>query len=277
MSNSGTLDSSALSSPSSGPDFSDGVEWAARLGYGAKGVVYAVVGALALQQAVGQGGDVGGTREALQEIASGPFGTTLLAIVALGLAGYAVWRTTQALFDPEGEDDDGMERWAVRAFYLASAVVYGFLTWSAISLLTDAGSGSSSGSQTGGLLAHSWGVWVIGAAGVGTVARGGWQLWKAYTERFKEKIERFDLGPARSRWVVRISQIGLTARGLVFGLIGGSLIHAALTRNPENAESTGGALEAMVGNPWILGSVGVGLICYSVYQWVKARFRIIGV
>lgn len=266
--------SSSTPSPS---DFSDGVEWAARAGYTAKGLVYAMVGGLAIQQAIGRGGDVGGAREALQEIASGPFGTTLIGLVTVGLAGYVVWRGAQAFVDPEGDSEDGASRWAVRAFYLASALVYGYLTWSAFSLLNGSGGDSSSGSQTQGLLAYGWGTWVVGLAGVGVIARGGWQLWKAYTERFKEKIERFDLGPARSSWVLRAIKAGLTARGVVFGLIGGSLVHAALTRNPGNAQDTGGTLEVMVGNPWILGLMGAGFVCYGLYQWVKARYRMIGV
>ena len=272
--------SSSNSSSSSVPSgkVSDGVEMAARIGYAAKGVVYAVIGGLAVKEAFGSGGDVTGSREALQEIASGPFGTVLLGFVTAGLAAYAIWRLVQAAVDPDGgaDDSDG-KRWAQRLFYLFSAVVYGFLTWYGISILTGSGGGSSSsGQQTQGLLAHTWGAWLVGIAGVAIIARGGWQLWKAYTDRFRKKIRRFDLGPVRGRWVLRASRIGLTARGVVFGIIGVSLVYAALTRDPSNAQGTEGALGLLVGTPWLLGAVGAGLCCYAVYQWVKARYRIIG-
>lgn len=274
---------SSTSSSSSVPSekVSDGVEWAARLGYAAKGAVYAVVGGIAVQQAIGRGGDVGGTREALQEIASGTFGTALLSLVTVGLAAYVVWRLVQAFLDPEADatDSEG-KRWAKRGFYLISAVIYGYLTYYAFDILTGSGGGSSgsgSGSQTQGLLAKSWGVWVIGIIGAGVVVRGLLQLWKAYTDKFREKIERFDLGPAQGKWVLRASRVGLTARGVIFGIIGVSFIEAALTRNPQEAQGTEGALQLLTGTPWLLGGVGLGLVCYAVYQWVKARYRIIGV
>ena len=276
--------SGTLSAPRSNDDavpterLSDGVELAARVGYAAKGVVYAVIGGLAVQQAVGSGGDVSGTREALREIASGPLGTVALTLVTVGLGAYVVWRLVQAVADPEGDERDSEgKRWARRVFYLLSAVLYGFLTWYGISILTGSGGGgSSSNQQTQGLLAHGWGVWLVGAGGVAIIGRGLWQIWKAYTDRFRKGIRRFDLGPARGRWVLAVSRIGLTARGVVFGIVGGSMIHAALTRDASDAQGTGGALELLVGMPWLLGTVGVGLICYAVYQWAKARYRIIG-
>lgn len=260
---------------------SNGVEWAARLGYAAKGLVYAVVGGIAIQQALGQGGDVGGAREALEQIASGPFGTTLLALVTAGLVGYVIWRLVQAFLDPEAEvtDSDG-SRWAVRAFYLVSAATYGLLAWFGFSILTGNGGGSGSSSsseQAQGLMSTTWGVWLLGIIGLAMLVRGGVQFWKAYTESFREKISRFDLGPARGRWVLTASRVGLTARGVVFAIIGVSVVHAAWTRDASSAQGTEGALESLVGSPWLLGAVGVGLVCYAVYQWVKARYRIVGV
>jgi hypothetical protein len=277
------LDQSRSHSSASIPteQLSDGVEWAARLGYAAKGVVYAVVGGIAVQQAIGQGGDVGGAREALEQIASGPFGTTLLALVTAGLAGYVIWRLVQVFADPEADatDSDG-KRWGARAFYLVSAGAYALLAWFGLSILTGNGGGSGSSSsseQAQGLMTSTWGVWLLGLIGVAIVIRGAMQFWKAYTESFRDKIRRFDLGPARGEWVLRASRVGLTARGVVFGIVGVSVAYAALTRDPSSAQGTEGALEFLVGSPWLLGAVGVGLVCYAVYQWVKARYRIVGV
>jgi hypothetical protein len=266
----------------SSDDLSDGVEWAARLGYAAKGVIYAIIGGLAVQQAVGRGGDIAGSREALREIASQSFGTVLLTLVTAGLGAYVIWRLVQALLDPEASvssDDD--TRWGHRAFYFASAVIYGALTWVGISILTGNGGGgggsspSSDGAQS--LLSTTWGTWLLGIIGVAVLVRGALQIRKAYTESFKEGIRSFDLGPAKGRWILRASRVGLTARGVVFGIIGVSVVTAALTRDASEAEGTSGALAGLVGHPWLLGSVGVGLICYAIYQWVKARYRIIGV
>lgn len=269
----------------SGDDVSDGVEWAARAGYAAKGLVYAVVGVLAVQQ-VFAGGDAEGTRGALDTMASGAFGHVLMWVMTIGLAGYVVWRLTQAILDPEADvvDDGDAKRWAKRAFYFGSAVIYALLAWYAAQLAMGGGGGGGSGGSGGGsqgwvsqLMGMQWGVWLVGAVGVGIIGRGLLQFYKAYTDKFKEKISSFDLGPGRSRWVMRASRLGLTARGVIFALIGGSVIRAALSRNPEEAQGLEGSLEFLVTNPWLLGAVGVGLVGYAVYQWVKARYRLIGV
>lgn len=269
------------------------VEPAARAGYAAKGVVYAVIGVLAAQMALGDGGQTSGSRGALREIASGTFGQVLIGLMAAGLAGYVIWRLAQAFYDPEGKasDDDG-KRFAKRAFYFISAVAYALLTWYAIQLLMGSGGGGQAAGAAGGsggsggsdgqqgrvaeLMSNSWGVWLVGAIGVGIVARGVLQLVKAYTESFTKKIRRFDLGPARSRWVIGASRVGLTARGVIFGIIGGYLVYAAVIHDPTRARGLEGALDTLRGEPSLLGGVGVGLVGYAVYQWVKARYRLIG-
>lgn len=274
------FDSSSASTDSSDRALSDGVEWAARAGYAAKGIVYGLVGVLAVQQAVGRGGDISGTSGALEHIRSAPFGQALLWAVVVGLAGYVVWRLVQALVDPEADASDDDHRWANRLFYFGSAVLYGLLAWSAVDLLVGNGGGSSGGgsqSWAARLMGTGWGVWVVAAIGVGIIGRGLLQLWKAYTESFREKIASFDLGPGRQKWTVAASRLGLTARGVTFGIIGGSFVHAALTHDPSEARGLEGSLEFLVRSPWLLGAVGGGLVGYAIYQWVKARYRLIGV
>lgn len=280
-------DDSPSSSDLPDEEISDGVEIAARAGYTAKGVVYAIIGGLAFQQAIGSGGQTSGSRGALDEIASAPFGQVLLWIMALGLAAYVLWRLVQAFVDPEADasDEGDAKRWAKRGFFLVSAVLYGFLTWYAVQLAIGgggAGGGGSGGSGgTQGMVAEtmqmSWGRWLVGALAVIVVARGLVQLYKAYTESFKEKISSFDLGPARRSWVIRASRLGLTARAVVFGIIGTSIGWAAVRANPSEAQGLEGSLDVLVGRPWLLGAVGLGLVGYAVYQWVKARYRLIGV
>ena len=73
---------------------------------------------------------------------------------------------------------------------------------------------------------------------------------------------------------------GLAARGVVFGIIGVFLVQAGLSRNAEEAGSTGDALGAIGSGPfgqWTLAIVAIGLASYGVYQLVKARYRRIDV
>lgn len=269
-------------------ELGDGIELAARFGYAAKGVVYAVIGILAVQLAfAGSGGETSSSRGALENIAQGPFGTVALVIVTVGLAGYTLWRLFQAAADPEAaqSSDSDKKRWMKRGFYLISAVAYGLLTYYGFQILSGSGGGGGRGggggqsSQTwvAQLMSMSFGVWLVGIVGAGIVIRGIVQLVKAYTEGFREKISSFDFGPVRSKWIIRASRIGLTARGVIFGIIGASVVYAAMTRNPQQARGLEGALDVLVTRPWLLGAVGIGLVGYAVYQWVKARYRIIGV
>jgi hypothetical protein len=65
------------------------MEIMARLGYGARGIVYCLVGGLALLAAFGSGGQTGGSRSALQSLLSQPFGKAWLVLIASGLFGFA--------------------------------------------------------------------------------------------------------------------------------------------------------------------------------------------
>src|SRR4051794_15180424 len=71
-------------------------EWFARAGLAARGLIYVIIGVLAIKVAVGEGGSTESQQGALKEIAQQPFGKWLLILTAVGLAGYAVWRLVRA-------------------------------------------------------------------------------------------------------------------------------------------------------------------------------------
>src|SRR5437763_364676 len=70
--------------------------WLARAGLISRGVVYGVIGLLAIKVAVGSAGKAANQQGALQTIAQQPFGKAVLVVVAAGLAGYAAWRLLRA-------------------------------------------------------------------------------------------------------------------------------------------------------------------------------------
>lgn len=276
----------ASAGSSASDDFGDGIEVMARVGYAAKGAVYMVIGILAVQLAfAGSGGETSSTNGALQRISEASYGQVALLIVTIGLAAHTLWRLFQAAMDPEAvrSSDGEKKRWLKRGFFLLSAVAYGLLTYSGIEILTGNGGGRSSGGGgsssgwTAELMRMTFGVWLVGIVGAGVVIRGLMQFVKAYTEGFQKKMSSFDFGPEQRKWIIRVSRLGLTARGIVFGIIGSSIFYAALSHDPQEARGLEGALDMFTSRPWLLGALGVGLACYAVYQWVKARYRIIGV
>lgn len=264
--------------PTSASDVPDWIESVARTGYAGKGVIYAVIGGLAVQQAIGSGGGTSGSRGALREIASAPFGQIALGLVAVGLVAYVIWRFVQAIWDPEGKvSDDDKKRWGTRLFYLGSALIYGVLAYYAVSLLLGTDGGGSGAGWVAELMSLTWGAILVGAVGVGIVIRGIYQFVKAYTDTFTERISARELGHTTHKWVLRVSRLGLTARGIVFAIIGSSVLYAAVTRNPDQARDLEGALDFLTTSPWLQGALGVGLFAYAIYQWIKARYRLIGV
>src|SRR5918992_1253022 len=99
------------------------VERIPRFGYAAKGVVYVVMGVLAVLAAVNAGaGSTTDQNGAFQTIEEAPFGQVLLGVVAVGLVGYVLWRSIQVVADPDDEGT-GAKGVAKRIGYAGSALV----------------------------------------------------------------------------------------------------------------------------------------------------------
>ncbi len=254
--------------------------WLGRFGYAAKGVVYGLVGVLALLAALGRGGQTTDTRGVLQTIVDAPFGRVLLAVVALGLFGHAVWRFVQAAFDTENKGTDAQGS-AARVAYAAIGVIYVGLALAAARLVLGTGGGNQSSDQsaqdwTARLLQQPPGRWLVGLAGLIVIGIGAYQFYRAYKAEFREKLKLHEMSAAEQTWTVRIGRFGFAARGVVFAIIGSFLIVAALQEQAEQARGLGGALDTLAGQSsgsLLLGVVALGLVAYGVFMLVQARYR----
>jgi hypothetical protein len=252
----------------------------ARLGYAAKGVVYLIIGWLALRAAVGAGGETTDSGGALQTILRQPYGWVLLGAVALGLAGYAVWRFVQAGMDPEGTGGDA-KGIATRVAFAISGALHAALALEAARMafgFGGAGKGGDAGPQdwTAAVLQQPFGRWLVVAVGLGIAAFGLAELVRAYRADLPKRLDLSHLSSAARVWVVRFGRMGMAARGIVFGLIGGLLVRAALNHDASQARGLGGALESLHAQPhgrWLLGLVAAGFIAYGLFELVQARYR----
>ncbi len=255
------------------------VEPLARLGYAAKGVLYLLVGGLAGLAAVHAGGRTTDSRGAFRLILSQPLGIAWLALVALGLGGYAAWRVIAALTDAEGKGDSTGGR-LVRLGYLGSAVVHAGLMAGAIRLAVGVPEDKRDAAKqwTARALHAPFGHWLVGAVGVGVIAYAIRQCWRAWDGTVDRRLDLGEVHASARPWIMGITRFGMVARALVFGLIGNFLIQAARTLDARRAGGIDDALRALL-TRWhshlALGVVALGLIAYGCFQLVRARYRLI--
>lgn len=254
------------------------VEWFGRIGYGAKGFVYVVIGSLALMEGLGIGGsgDATGSRGALMTLDQQTYGDILLYVVATGLVLYTLWRWAQGFLDVENKGSDGKDL-VRRSGLVVSGALYGYLAYVAFQLASTAGDSAASGGSGGSQQASEamslpGGTWIVVIVGVGFIFTGLYQAWRAYSLDFK-KHWKGSLHGSRRKWATRISRFGIAARAVIFVMMGGYIAQAGLNANPEQTRGLGGVLRAFAGEPWLLGTTAAGLICYALYSWINAAYR----
>lgn len=257
---------------------SSGIEILARVGYATKGVVYLLIGGLALMTVFNEGGGVGGGENAIQTIAAQPFGQILLIVTAIGLFGYALWRFVQSALDPEQEGTDGSGI-AKRVGYAASGLMHAALGVLAFQMATGIGSSSGGGSQStyiAKIMSEPFGRYLIGAIGIAFIAAGLYQAYKGYTAKFERELETSEMSQTERTWARRLGRIGYAARGVVFPIMGFFIVQAAIQYDPSQAKGLGGALSTLASQSYgmiILGVVAAGLFAYGIFQFVLAKYR----
>jgi len=252
------------------------VERLGRLGLVAKGVIYAVIGLLAVQVARGGREESPDKDGALRTIAEQPFGKGLLVLLAAGLAAYALWRLAQGVLDRdnEGEGPKGLVK---RAGALGKAAWYGTLCGLTVSTLVGGGSGGGNEQKTtAGVFDKPLGRYIVYAAGLAFVGAAAFNGWRAVTCKFNKKLKTGEMSEAEEKAATGVGILGHLARMIVFGLIGIFLLKAAWEYDSKEARGLDGSLLEVSQQPYgglLLAAVGVGLLAYALYCLVQARYR----
>lgn len=253
--------------------------WLVRAGFIARALTYGVIGALALAMASGAGtmGTAANQQGALALIAQTPLGHPALVVICAGLLAYALWKLTQGVFG-RGPEGGGGTNWKDRVGNFAGGIVYLLFFAVGIGVLTSsAGSSSGEPSRTAsGILGWPGGQLIIAMAGVGLMAISLYQLYDALRGRFARDSKTERMNGGGRQMFMRLGQIGLAARALVFGLIGYFLLRTAIEYNPRNAIGVDGALARLHHEPlgpWLVGLAGVGLLTFAVFSLAEGRYR----
>ena len=255
----------------------------ARVGWVAKGLVYALVGALAMPIAFdsarsdGAAGQEASQSGAIAKIAESSAGKAALWIVAIGLALYVIWRIVTVLMPAQ----NSAKAWATRVGYAISAIVYAALAWSALSFAQhDNSQGRTEDSRvetfSRDLMERSGGRWLVGLIGVVLIAVGAYFAHKGATASFRDDLRGTGVGPLRTRHIVRLGQVGWVARALMMALVGFFLIRAAVQFTPDDAEGLDGSLRRLAETSWgsvMVAVIGIGLLIYGAFCVISAPIQ----
>lgn len=249
----------------------------ARVGYVAKGVVYATVGVLAGQAAIGVGGKTVGTGGAIESVGSQPFGKVLILLLALGLSGYALWKLVQGVMDPDdkGSGVGGILR---RAGFVGSALIHAGFAFSALEeLFGPEGQSTSIDQWTARVMSQPFGRWLVGLVGLAVIGVGLYQLYAGLGARYRDDLQTYGMSDA-GRWSMLTGRVGTAARAVVILVAGFFVLLAAYRIDSAETRGLGGTLETLAQQPfgsYILGVVAAGLIVYAAFMLVVARYRTI--
>ncbi|MCX5039624.1 MULTISPECIES: DUF1206 domain-containing protein [Streptomyces] len=252
-------------------------EGAARAGLTARGVIYLLVGILALQIAFGTGNRQADRGGALAELSDKPFGAVLLWALGAGLVGMALWRLSEALFGVTGKDGHTARK---RLPAAARCVFYAFVAYSVLAFAAGAGGSGSSDRQSRDVTARVMeipaGRWLVGVAGVAIVVAGVVIGVQAVRRSYHKKLKLGALSP-RVRRLVDVTGVGGgVARGLVFAGAGAFAVRAAVDYQPDRVKGLDDTLRSFADTPlgpWLLALVAAGLVLFGVFSFALARWR----
>lgn len=246
----------------------------ARVGMACRGVLYGLIGFLALQIAFGggSGGKEADKTGALETVAEQPFGTFLLWLMVVGFAALVLWQLFEAVIG-RGETKDRVES-------AARVVVYGLIVATLLSMLLRGDSGASMDSQSKDLTATLMdlpaGQFIVGLVGLGLIALGAYWIRQGWKKEFLKHLRTGEMPAQARRLAERLGMAGYIARGVIAAVAGVFVIQAAITYDPDKAKGIDSTLRSLAetpAGPWLLGVVAIGLLLFAVYCFFEARWH----
>lgn len=253
------------------------VDWLARAGLSARGIIYALIGILAIGVAFGNTGHQADQSGAVRVLASTPPGAVLLWLLVGGFIGMALWRLSEALYGGPGPDGRKISNRMVAGF---KVLLYGFIAFGIVRYALGLGAPKSSNNQTVDLtrtaMREPGGRILVGIIGVVLIGVGLYLVWRAVEKTFLDEIKTGEMSPKTRRAVTFFGRVGGVARGIVFGAAGVFVLIAAITARAHQAKGLDATLRAFTktpAGPWLLVLVAVGLVIFGFYSFAEARWR----
>lgn len=247
-----------------------------RAGFAARGVLYGIVGIVAIAVALGEEQSPADQQGALASLADGTGGKILLIVLAAGLGGYAIFRLWEVVAGPTDERGDKAKLERVASVF--RVLIYGGLCFSAIKILTESGSQSSSSesSSTSTVFELPAGQVLVIAGGAVLIGVGLYQLYTGISGNFREDLKLAQMNEHEQRTATAAGTAGYFARAVVFALTGAFLLKAGIEHDPDEAVGLDGALLEIAQQSYgtiLLGLTALGLFVFGFYSLIEARYR----
>ena len=253
------------------------MRWLARAGLAARGVLYLVIGWIAVQVAFGHSGHQADRTGALHAIGTTPAGSFLLWLLVIGFIGMAVWQLSGAVYGPPGS---GGRQAGERLAALGRTVVYAVLAYGVLDYALGTGQPQSSDKQsvdlTATLMKYPGGQVLVVVAGLVLIGGGIYLAYRSWREKFRGDLALGQIPPRIRRVVEWLGKFGGIARGAVFVTAGIFLVVAAVQAKPQQAKGVDSALRALAATPlgpWLLVLVAIGLIMFGLFSCCQARWE----
>lgn len=248
---------------------------AGRAGFVARGVVYVLVGALAIQLALGSGGESADRQGALDQVAEQPFGKVMLWTLVVGFGCMALWRGSRAVLNRGPE-----RKVASRLLDGGRAVFYASICWTTAVFAASGGQGSSGNAKskdwTASVLKLSYGQVLVGAAGCLLIGIGVVLGARAAMRKFLRQLDVGSMSHRTRQIVTGLGVVGGVARGTVFAAVGIFILIAAVQFDADEAKGMDATLRSFTqtpAGPWLLVAVAIGLILFGAFSFASARWR----
>ena len=246
-----------------------------RLGFLAKGLIYSLIGILAFRLAIGlRGGRLVDSSGVLRTLLVQPFGLFVLAVISIGILGYAAYYVCEALMDTRHRGG-GLRGWINRSLTIIKAITYGTIGLEALRLLAGDRSPAGGPEETASIvMLFPLGAWFLVLVGLGIAFYGVTQLKMTWDCRFDD-----DLDEARvrreARWLLMVGRLGIGARSIILVLMGLTLVWAGVEQRPSNADGYSESLMTILAQPfgsWLLAAVGGGLFLFGVFELAHVKY-----
>lgn len=252
----------------------------ARFGFYAKGVLFIVIGILAVLVATGSRvGKLADPTGALATIALKPYGKFLLMVFIVGAVGHGVWNILRGVADV---DDAGTNWQGILKRSIAAGVgfFYLFLAWTAWSIVLAANISDENGAVprtlAAILLALPLGAVLVFLIGLVIIGAGFHECYSGMTGKFQENYRLWEIEGVHLKFITVLGALSFTARALIMALIGYYFVWAAINYNPEKAVGIDGALLILAESYYgqiLLFITAVGLVCHGVLAFYEAKYR----